>query len=77
MLWWTCRLLLRRMHPWPYRDGADLGIVEGGSRRGAPTVVAAVVIEAIVLAFPLPLTLTFAAVVGLRDRRGRGHLWTR
>jgi hypothetical protein len=66
MLWWTHRLL-RRVHPWPYRDGVGLGIVEVGPRRGvvAPIVVAGV-IGAIVLAFslPLPLTLTFAAIGG-------------
>jgi hypothetical protein len=70
MLWWTRWLLLRRMHPWPYRDGADLGIVEGGPRQGAPTVVAAVVTGAIVLAFPLPLTLTFVTVVRVRAGGG-------
>jgi hypothetical protein len=73
------RLLLQRTHPWPHRDSATPGIVEGGPHQGTPTVVAAVVAratEAIVLAFPLPLALTlaFAAVVGVGGRSGRGRL---
>jgi hypothetical protein len=68
-LWWMCQLLLWSMHPWPYRDGASLGIVEGGPRQGGPTVVA----KAVVLTFPLPLPLplplalplAFATVVGV------------
>jgi hypothetical protein len=72
------RLLLRRTHPWPHRDGADIGIVEGGPSRGASAIVTAVVAGAVVLAFPLPLALTlaFAAVVGVGGRRGRGRLRT-
>jgi hypothetical protein len=72
MLWWTCRLL-GRTHPWPHRDGAGPGIVEGGPHRGAPAVVAAAVVEAtgvVVLAFPFLLALAFATGVGVRDRRG-------
>jgi hypothetical protein len=83
LLRWMRRLLLQRMHPWPHRDGADLGIVEGGPRWGAHAIVAVVVVgatRAIVLAFPLSLALTltlaFATVVGVRGRRGRGHLRT-
>jgi hypothetical protein len=76
VLWWTCRLLLRRTHLWPHRDGAGPGIVEGGSSRGASAVVAAVVVGAagaVVLAFPLSLTLTlpFGAIVGL-GQEGEG-----
>jgi hypothetical protein len=54
MLRWTRRLLLRRTHPWPHRDDAGPGIVEGGPRRDASVVVAAVVAGAtgaVVLAF--------------------------
>jgi hypothetical protein len=72
MLWWTRQLLLQRMHLWPHRDVAGLGIVEGGPRRGTPVVVANVVVgatEAVVLAFPLALAHTlapaFTAVVGV------------
>jgi hypothetical protein len=70
VLRWMRWLLLRRTHPWPHRDGASLGIVEGGPHRGAPTVVADVVAGvtgAVVLAFTLPLDLTraFVAVVGV------------
>jgi hypothetical protein len=68
VLRWT-RRLLQRMHPWPHRDGVGPGIVEGGPRRGAPAVVAAVVARAIVLSFPLPLALTI--VVGVGARKGR------
>jgi hypothetical protein len=66
VLWWTRHLLLRRTHPWPHRDGVGLGIVEGGSSRGASAVVAGVA-GAVALAFPLPLTLTlaFVAIVGV------------
>jgi hypothetical protein len=70
--------LLRRAHPWPHRDGADSGIIEGGPRRGVagPAVVAGAA-RAVVLAFSLPLplalTLAFAAVVGGGGRRGRHH----
>jgi hypothetical protein len=74
VLRWT-RQLLQRTHPWPHRDGVGQGIVEGGPRRGAPTVVAAVVARVIVLYFPLPLALT--VVVGVGGRRGRGCLRTR
>jgi hypothetical protein len=70
VLWWTHWLLLQRMHPYPHQDGACPGIVEGGPRRGAPTIVAGVT-GAIVIAFPL--ALAFAAVVGVGSRRGRGH----
>jgi hypothetical protein len=71
-----CRLLLRRTHPWPHRDGAGPGIVEGGPCRGAPTIVAAIVTRAAgatVLAFPLPLPLAFTAVVGV-GQKGEGLL---
>jgi hypothetical protein len=71
------------VHPWPHRDGAGTGII-GGTRWGAPTVVAIVVagvIGAVVLVFPLPLplplTLTFVVVVGVGGRRGRSRLRTR
>jgi hypothetical protein len=81
MLWRTRRLLLRRTHPWPHRDGAGPWIVEGGPCWGAPTVVATAVAGAtgaIVLAFPFPLALVlaFATGVGVGDRRGRGRLRT-
>jgi hypothetical protein len=77
MLRWTRRLLLPRMHPWPHRDSAGLGIVERGSHRGAPVIVVAVVtrvVGAIILAFPLPLahTLAFATVVGVGAGGGGG-----
>jgi hypothetical protein len=52
------RLLLRRTHSWPHRDGADPGIVEGGPSRGTSAVVAGAT-SAIVLAFPFPLPLPF------------------
>jgi hypothetical protein len=78
VLWWLCRLLLRRMHPWPHQDSAGPGIVEGGPRRGTPAIVTTIVAGAtgaIVLAFPLPLALTLvvATIVGVGDRKGRGH----
>jgi hypothetical protein len=81
VLRWMRWLLLRRTHPWPHRDGASPGIVEGGPHRGAPTIVADVVAGvtgAVVLAFILPLDLTraFVAVVGVGGRRGRGRLRT-
>jgi hypothetical protein len=74
------RLLLRRTHPWPHRDGASPGIIEGGPRWGTPAVVAAVVVRAtraIVLAFhlPLALTLAFVVIVGVGGRRGRLRAW--
>jgi hypothetical protein len=71
MLRWTCRLLLRRTHPWPHQDGAGPGIVEGGLSRGASAVVAEAA-GAIVLTFPLALALTlaFAAVVGVGQEGG-------
>jgi hypothetical protein len=68
------------MHPWPHRDGAGPGIVEGGPCWGAPTIVAAIVTGATgatVLAFPLPLTLAFTAVVGVGVEGGGaagGHI---
>jgi hypothetical protein len=67
--------LLRRTHPWPHQDDAGLGIVEGGPRQGASVVVAAVVAGVVVLVFSLPLALSlaFAAIVGVGDRRGRGR----
>jgi hypothetical protein len=68
------RLLLWRMHPWPHRDGAGPGIVEERPGSGAPAIVAAVVARAVDFAFPLALTLAFAAVVGVRGRSGRGRL---
>jgi hypothetical protein len=78
VLWWTHRLLLRKTHPWSHRDGVGPRIIDGGPRRGAPTVVVAVAkaTGAIVLAFPffLALSLAFAVVVGVGDRRGRGRL---
>jgi hypothetical protein len=77
VLRWTHQLLLWRTHPWPHRDGADPGIVEGESCRGAPIVVAIVIVgvtRAIVLAFPLALTLAFVTVVGVGGKRGRGRL---
>jgi hypothetical protein len=51
------------------------GIVEGGPRQGAPTVVTTVVagaVSAIVLSFPFPLVLTlaFTIVVGVGGRGG-------
>jgi hypothetical protein len=66
------------MHLWPHRDGANLGIVEGGPHRGACSIVTAVVAEAVVLAFPLPLaiTLAFVTVVGVGGSRWKaigGH----
>jgi hypothetical protein len=69
------------VHPWPHRDGAGTGII-GGTRWGAPAVVAIVVagvVGAVVLVFPLPLplTLTFVVVVGVGGRRGRSRLRTR
>jgi hypothetical protein len=72
-LWWTCRLLLRRTHTWPHRDGAGPGIVEAGPRWGAPAVVIVVVAgvtRAVVLVFPLSLafTLAFFTIVGVRGR---------
>jgi hypothetical protein len=74
VLWWMRWLLLWRTHPWPHRDRVGPGIVEGGPRRGAPAVVAAVVAGAIVLALPLPLALTlaFAVVVGVLWWEGEG-----
>jgi hypothetical protein len=59
MLWWT-RRLLRRAHPWPHRDSAGPGIVEGGPHRGARVVVA----RAVVLVFPLALALILAFATG-------------
>jgi hypothetical protein len=60
-------LATERVHPWPHRDGASPGIVEGGPCRGvaAPAVVIGVVGD-IVLSFPLllALTLAFATIVG-------------
>jgi hypothetical protein len=75
VLRWTRQLLLQRTHPWPHRDGAGPGIVEGGPSWGTPTIVVAVVAGAtgaIVLALPLPLplTLAFAAVVGVGEGGG-------
>jgi hypothetical protein len=77
VLWWTRRLLLRRTHHWPHRDGASLGIVEGGPHRGAPAIVTTVVaraVGAVVLAFPLPcaLTLVFATIVVVWGHEGEG-----
>jgi hypothetical protein len=72
VLWWT-RLLLRRTHPWPHRDGAGPRIVEGGQHQGTRAIVAAVVagaVGAVVLAFPLPLA--FAAIVGMGGQEGEG-----
>jgi hypothetical protein len=70
------------MHPWPHRDGASPGIVEGGPRGGACSIVTAVVAGAVVLAFPLPLavTLAFVIVVGVGGSRwkavgGHGGSW--
>jgi hypothetical protein len=79
VLWWTRRLLLRRMHPWPHQDGVSLGIVEGGPCRGAPTIVTVVIAGAVFLDFPLTLALTlaFAAVVAVGGKRGRGRQRTR
>jgi hypothetical protein len=53
-------------------------IVEGGPRRGAPTVIATIGAGAGVLSFPLPLALTlaFSTVVGAGGRRGRCRLRT-
>jgi hypothetical protein len=54
---------------------ASPGIVEGGPRRGAPAVVVAIIARvggAVVLTFAH--TLTFATVVGVECRRGRGRL---
>jgi hypothetical protein len=75
------QLWLRRTHPWPHRDGAGLGIIDGGPRWGAPAAVVIVVartVRAIVPVFPLllALTLAFATVVGGGGRRGRGRLST-
>jgi hypothetical protein len=77
ILQWTHQLLLRRTYPWPHRDGADPGIVEGGPRWGAPAVVAGAA-RAVVLAFPFPLVLTlaFTTIVGVGGRRERGRLRT-
>jgi hypothetical protein len=62
------------MHPWPYRDVAGLGIVEGGLRWGAPIIVI-VVVGAIVLIFLLPLQLllplAFTSLLGL-GQEGEG-----
>jgi hypothetical protein len=82
MLCWTRRLLLQRTHPWLHQGGASPGIVEGGPYRGAPAIVTTIVAGttgAVVLDFPLPpaLTLAFLAVVGVGDKRGRGHRRTR
>jgi hypothetical protein len=65
-MWWTCWLLLQRTYPWPHRDGASPGIVEGGPHRGA-TVVVVGAVRAIVLTFflPLALTLAFAPLLGV------------
>jgi hypothetical protein len=74
---WTCWLLLRRTHPCSHRDDVGPRIVEEGPRWGAPAIVVRAD-GAVVLAFPfsLALTLAFVAVVGVRGRRGRGHLRT-
>jgi hypothetical protein len=65
------------MYPWPHQDGAGPEIIEGGPRRGAPSIVATAVAGAVVLAFSLTLTLAFAAVVGVGGRKGRGRQRTR
>jgi hypothetical protein len=60
MLWWMRWLLLRRMHPWPHRDGAGPGIVEGGTHRGAlllSLLLLSEPLEPLFLSFPFPLPL--------------------
>jgi hypothetical protein len=55
-----------RTHPWPHRDDADSGIVEGGPRRGVttPTVVPrATGVVALAFPFSLTLTLSFATII--------------
>jgi hypothetical protein len=71
VLQWT-RQLVMRTHPWPHRDDADSGIVEGGPRRGVttPTVVLrATGVVALAFPFSLTLTLSFATIV---EGEGRG-----
>jgi hypothetical protein len=63
--------------PWPHRDGADPGIVEGGPRRGTPVVARATGAVVLVFPLPLPLTLAFTNVVGVGGKRRRGRLRTR
>jgi hypothetical protein len=46
------------MHPWPHRDGAGLGIIEGVLHQDALTIVTRAT-GTIVLAFLLPLPLAF------------------